>query len=104
MINRGLLDLHPVFRQACEGEDRGQWVMPVHTIRDTIRVARNNPRASLELLDKAFEIALEFGEDWRLLIAIHLLALLPHGLEPRQVYERLCTRLRPTGKQAFGPM
>ena len=104
MINRGLLDLHSVFRQACEGEDSSQWVQPVHTVRDTIRAAAKNPLASLELLDKAFKIAFEFGEDWQLSIAVHLLALLPHSLELRQVYERLWTRLRPTSKQASETM
>jgi len=98
MISRRLLDLHVVFRRACEGEDPDKWVMPVHAVRNTIRAARNDQLASLELLHKAFDIALVFGEDWRLPIAVHLLALLPYALERREVYGRLWTRLRPTGK------
>jgi hypothetical protein len=104
MINKGLLDLHSVFRQACEGNDPREWVKPVQTVRKTIKAAAKNPPAALELLDKAFEIALDFGEGWGLPIAVHLLALLPHALDRHAVYERLWTRLRPTSKQASEPI
>lgn len=100
MMDRGLLDLHIAFRRAFEGKDTKQWVVPVQNVRNTIKAAPKNPPAALELLDKAFTIALEFGEHWRLSVAVHLLALLPYALAPRQVYERLCTHLQPTSKQA----
>ena len=77
MINKGLSDLHSVFRQAYEGKDSGLWVKPVQNMRNTITEARTSPPASHELLDKAFEIALNFGEGWRLPVTIHLFALLP---------------------------
>ena len=57
--------------------------------------------ASLALLDKVFDIALEFGGAWRLPVAVHLLALLPYGLDPREVYERLSIRLNPTSEQMY---
>ena len=104
MIDRGLLDLHSVFREAYEGKCQGQWVMPVHNVRDTIKATPKSSLASPELLDKAFEIAFEFGEGWRLPVALHLLALIPHSLELHQVYERLWTRLIPTSKQASETM
>jgi hypothetical protein len=100
MIKQGLLDLHSVFRQAYEGKDPRGWVTPVQIVRKTIKAAAKNPPAALELLDKAFEIALDFGEGWRLPVAIHLLAVLPHALDRPAVYERLWTRLRPSSKQA----
>lgn len=104
MINKGLLDLHVVFKEAFRGVNQNRWVMPVHTVRHTITAASKAPPAAIELLDKVLDIALEFGADWRLPIAVHLLALLPHALDPRPVYERLRTHLRWTGKQAFEPM
>lgn len=54
-------------------------VQPAQSVRNTISAAPEKPPASLELLDRAFEIALEFGEDWRLPVALHLLALMPHS-------------------------
>ena len=100
MINTSLLDLHYIFRQACEGKDPREWVKPVQIVRMTIKAAAKYPPAALELLDKTCEIALVFGKGWRLPIAIHLLALLPHALDQRTVYEKLWTHLRLTSKQA----
>lgn len=105
MVNKGLLDLHFVFRQACEGKDPGEWAISVRNVRDTIRAAPTNPPPAPELLDKAFEIALDFGESWRLPIAVHLLGLLSDAPHPQAVRERLWTpRLRSTSKQACGPI
>lgn len=89
MVSRGLLDLNDVFKSAYEGVERERWVMPVQDVRCAIRAAPETQPASLALLDRAFDIALEYGEAWRLPVAVHLLALLPYGLNLCEVYERL---------------
>ena len=91
MVDRGLLDLHSVFKAAYAGIDRDLWVKPVQTVRRTIIMAAKKPPVAVDLLNTACEIALEFGEDWRLPIAVHLLAVLPHGLNAYAVYKGLCT-------------
>ena len=99
MVSKGLLDLNDIFRGAYEGMDRNKWVMPVQAVRDTIKAAPKTQPASLALLDRVFDIALELGEAWRLPVAVHLLALLPCGLNLREVYERLLVRLNLTSEQ-----
>lgn len=101
MVLRGLLDLNDIFRNAYEGVERDKWVKPVQNARDTIKAIPKTQPASLALLDKIFDIAVEFGEAWRLPVAVHLLALLPYGLDPREVYERLSIRLNPTSEQIY---
>lgn len=100
MIDRGLLNLHAVFKEAYDGTHRGRWVDPVLMARNTIGFASQNPSAAPEQLVVAFDIALAFGGDWRLPIAVQLLATLPHGLHPGLVYERVRTHLRSSGKPA----
>lgn len=97
MIDKGLLDLHVVFQEAYHGENASNWVKPVLYARDTLRSASQGEEASLILLDRVFDIAMEFGGVWRLPIAIQLLALLSYALEPRKVYERVYGLLRSTG-------
>ena len=104
MVDRGLLDLHVVFREAYKGTHRDTWVVPVRRARSTIQTALENSRAALEHLTAASDIALEFGGHWRLPIAVQLLTVLPHGLDPRLVYERLGKQLRSTRKQDSEPV
>lgn len=104
MISRGLLDLNDVFRSAYEGVKRDKWVMSVQDVRDTIKEAPKTQPASLALLDRAFDVALEFGEAWRLPVAVHLLALVPCGLNQREVYDRLLVRLNPTSEQIYASL
>ncbi|KAK3615710.1 hypothetical protein LTR56_026429 [Elasticomyces elasticus] len=96
MIERGLFDLHFVFGEAYEGTHRDTWVVPVRTARKTIETAPKNPPAALEQLTAAFDIAIAFGGDWRLPIAVQLLAILPHGLDPCLVYKLVGTHLAST--------
>lgn len=98
MVSRGLLDLNDVFKNAYEGVERKRWVKHVQDVRGTIKALPKTRPASLASLDQVFDIALEFGEAWRLPVAVHLLALLPYGLGPREVYERLSIRLNPTSE------
>jgi hypothetical protein len=104
MVSRGLLDLNDVFRSAYEGVKRDKWVMPVQDVRDTIKEAPQTQPASLALLDRAFDVALEFGEAWRLPVVVHLLALVPCGLNQREVYDRLLVRLNPTSEQIYASL
>jgi hypothetical protein len=104
MVSKGLLDLNDIFRGAYEGMDRNKWVMPVQAVRDTIKAAPKTQSASLALLDRVFDIALEFGEAWRLPVAVHLLALLPCGLNLREVYERLVVHLNPTSEHIYASL
>lgn len=101
MISSGLLDLHIDFKHANEGRDSDKWAKSVLQIRDTITAARHKQPVSLDVLDKAYQVAMEFGAPWSLPIAISLMALIPHALERREAYDRLWIRLRPTGKQIF---
>lgn len=77
---------------------------PVQNARDTIKAIPKTQSASLALLDKVFDIALEFGEAWQLSVAVHLLALLPYGLDLRKVHERLSIRLNPTSDQIYASL
>lgn len=104
MVSEGLLDLNDVFRSAHEGVDRKKWAISVQTVRETIKAAPKTQSASLALLDKAFDIALGYGEAWRLPVAVHLLALLPYRLDMREVYERLLVRLNPTSEQNYASL
>lgn len=81
--------MHFVFKHICKSEKPGQWVKPVYTIWDIIKAAPKSPLALLKLLNKAFEIAFEFGENWQFSIAVYFLALLLFALKPRQIYNRL---------------
>jgi hypothetical protein len=101
MVLRGLLDLNDVFKYAYEGVERDKWVKPVQNARDTIKAIPKTQPVSLALLDKVFDIALEFGESRQLPVAVHLLALLPYGLDPREAYVRLLVRLSPTSEQIY---
>ncbi|KAK3614236.1 hypothetical protein LTR56_027382, partial [Elasticomyces elasticus] len=93
MIDRGLFDLHLVFAEAYKGMYPGAWVVPVRTARKTVETAPRYPPATLEQLTAAFVIATAFGGDWRLPIAVQLLAILPHGLDTRLVYKMVGTHL-----------
>lgn len=104
MIDRGLLDLRPLFKRAFQGEDWHSWAKSILTVREAIKEIPRDAPAPLEMLDKAFDIARHFGRDWRFPVAVHLLALLPHVLDLRIVYERLWTHLELTSKQTFEPM
>ena len=104
LVLKGLLDLNDIFRNAYEGVERDKWVKPVLNARDAIRAMPKTQPASLALLDKVFDIALEFGEAWRLPVAVHLLALLPCGLDPRAVHERLSIRLSPTSEHMYASL
>ncbi|KAK4551662.1 hypothetical protein LTR86_010993 [Recurvomyces mirabilis] len=96
MIDRGLFDLHDVFIEAYGRQQQATWVKSVHTARETIEFAPKLPQALLETMSSAFNIALEFGEAFRLPIAVQLLALLPFALDPTLVYGRLWAHIRPT--------
>jgi len=98
MIDGGLFNIHDVFVAAYGGVQQATWVRSVHTARETIESASKLPQAPLEMVTSAFDIALEFGEDFRLPIAVQLLALLPYALDPNSVYERLWAHMRPTSE------
>ena len=77
------------------------WVKPVHTARETLKTASSLLQAPPEVVSSAFDIALDFGEDFRLPVGIQLLAVLPYDLDPTLVYKRLWADMRPTSKHAF---
>ena len=100
MIERGLFDLHDVFVAVFGEVQQATWAKPVHTARETVKTASSLLQAPLEVVSSAFKIALDFGEDFRLPVAIQLLAVLPYDLDATLVYRRLCADIRPTSKHA----
>lgn len=101
MIDKGLLDLHSVFGEVYKGMYGNKWVVPVLAARQTIESAPRSSPATLQQLNAAFNVALTFGEGWSLPIAVQLLAILPYGLDPSQVYEELRRQLGPDCQQYF---
>lgn len=99
MIDRGLFNLHFVFGEACKGIYGDTWVVPVRKVRQTMHTAPNSSPATLEQLTAAFDVALAFDGEWRLPIAVQLLAILPCGLDIHLVCERVGRQLRSTCRQ-----
>lgn len=100
MIERGLFNLHDVFAAVSGEVQQATWVKSVHTARETVKITSSLLQSPLEVVSSAFEIALYFGEDFRLPVAIQLLAELPYDLEPTLVYKRVWADIGPTSKHA----